>query len=142
MRRLMVWEPTLGAPDKRTLIEAVAVYLAQHGVVPLDAREGLAEALAAREEIGDTMVASNLAIPHAASPAVEEGAMVFVKLAEPIVDWNPGHNAARFVFTVMPEEPGEEDGEAVRSFFTSLADDDVLDAFVHGGRERIAERFL
>lgn len=141
MRRLMVWNPTLAAPDKRTLIDTVATFLAQHGVVPLGARETLAEALMEREDLGNTLAAPNMAIPHATCPAVEEGAFVFVKLASPIADWAPGAAVDRFVFTVLPPDPDPEDGEAVRSFFTALADDDVIAAYSGGDATRVESLF-
>ncbi|MBW3080405.1 PTS sugar transporter subunit IIA [Bifidobacterium saguinibicoloris] len=142
MRRFMIWEPTLAAPDKRTLIDTVAVYLAQHGLIPLERCRGLAEALMEREDLGDTLAAENMAIPHAACPDAGEGVFLFVKLARPLADWSAGAQVDRFVFTVLPPEPSEEDGEAVKRFFTALADDDVIGVYSRGDRDEVASNFL
>ena len=81
MKRLMVWEPALAANDKHTLISSVAESLAQQGVVPFGEQDALVEALVAREDLGNTLIATNTAIPHAPCPAVTEGAFVYVKRA-------------------------------------------------------------
>ena len=100
MKRLMVWEPALAANDKHTLISSVAESLAQQGVVPFGEQDALVEALVAREDLGNTLIATNTAIPHATCPAVTEGAFVYVKLAEPLLDWSEGAAVDRFVFTM------------------------------------------
>ena len=79
MKRLMVWEPALAANDKHTLISSVAESLAQQGVVSFGEQDALVEALVAREDLGNTLIATNTAIPHATCPAVTEGAFVYVK---------------------------------------------------------------
>lgn len=141
MKRLMVWNPVLSAPDKRTLIDTVAVFLAQHGIVPLERQGELADALMEREDLGGTLIAEHLAIPHATCPYVDEGAFVFVKLAEPIDDWAEGAHVDRFVFTVLHPEPESADGEAVRRFFTDLADDDVLAIYEAGDHTSVTRLF-
>ena len=128
MKRLMVWEPALAANDKHTLISSVAESLAQQGVV-------------SREDLGNTLIATNTAIPHATCPAVTAGAFVYVKLAEPLLDWSEGAAVDRFVFTVVPEQPSADDGEAVKRFFTSLADDAVLNVFSTGSQESVTQIF-
>ena len=63
MKRLMVWEPALAANDKHTLISSVAESLAQQGVVSFGEQDALVEALVAREDLGNTLIATNTAIP-------------------------------------------------------------------------------
>ena len=141
MKRLMVWEPALAANDKHTLISSVAESLAQQGVVSFGEQDALVEALVAREDLGNTLIATNTAIPHATCPAVTEGASVYLKLAEPLLDWSEGAAVDRFVFTVVPEQPSADDGEAVKRFFTSLADDAVLNVFSTGSQESVTQIF-
>lgn len=135
MRRFMIWNPPSAVPDKRALIDMAADYLAAQGAVT--DRRAAAEAIRERERLGDTMIAANLAIPHAMSEAVREATMLFVALEHGLDDWQPGRRVDRYLFTLIPPDAPADDLAGIRDLYLRLADDRTLDALAGGGRPTV-----
>jgi PTS system fructose-specific IIA component/PTS system nitrogen regulatory IIA component len=78
---------TAGTPE--AVVRFLVGWLVAAGRLPADELEPAVRQIMRREELGSTGVGRGLAIPHAASPAIDKPAAVVGRLAEPL-DWAAG----------------------------------------------------
>lgn len=93
-------DPALAAPDRDSVIKALAERLVTAGVLP--SAEPAIAALAAREAAQSTKIAPGMALPHATLDQLTEPVMM-VALADPPVPF------------------GADEGDLVRLFFVILS---------------------
>ncbi|MCI1241134.1 MAG: PTS sugar transporter subunit IIA [Bifidobacterium subtile] len=140
MKALIVWEPQWYAYDAGSLIEAMAQYLESRGLIKDGER--VAAALRQRESLGNTLIADNLAVPHAQSDAAGEAIMLFVKLREALPGWQGVATVDRWVVTLLPEQPSEHDAAVLKNFFRRLADERVVQTLVIGEYDEVRGTLL
>ncbi|MCI1661161.1 PTS sugar transporter subunit IIA [Bifidobacterium psychraerophilum] len=139
MRRLLLWEPNWQVHDKAALLSKVSQYLFDERMI-VDA-DAITRALTTREDLGNDLVAPNVAIPHAQHAAVEHAVMLMVKLRHPLLDWCPGADVDRYVFSLIPPTPSARDAGELKEFYTDIADDQVMDRLSLGDQREIRTIF-
>lgn len=135
MKSLIYWNSNFH--NKPELLAGVAKDLHdQHLVNDID--QTLA-ALNHREEIGNTLLAANLAVPHVQDSTVLSPVIVFVANQHPLTDWQDGAAVDRFIFVLLPMKCPATDSMFIKQLFISLADDTIMDLLAHGTEKNIQE---
>ncbi|MCH4208525.1 PTS sugar transporter subunit IIA [Bifidobacterium sp.] len=140
MKSLIAWEPQWCAHDADSLVESMAQYLESRGLINDGKR--VAAALRQRESFGNTLIADNLAVPHAQSDAADEAIMLFVKLREALSGWQGVATVDRLIVTLLPERPSEHDAAVLKNFFQRLADERITQTFSVGECDEVRETLL
>ncbi|MCP9311686.1 PTS sugar transporter subunit IIA [Liquorilactobacillus satsumensis] len=135
MKKIILWEPSFTVLNKASLLEAITDYLVKHGLIK-DQKEAII-AINKRENLGSTLIAPNLAIPHLKSYAIREAALIFVKLQNTLTDWQKDSQVERFIFTIVPEKCPVADLKMLKYFYIKLADDKKMEIFSHGSQKEI-----
>ena len=133
MKYLVMWHPE-NVSSKSQLLQAVAQELSTHGAI--SSTQALIDAIEQREQLGDTSLSEQLAIPHAQCEAVLEACIIFVATPAPIEDWK---QASRFVFTALPLQADAHDLTKIKDFFLHLADDRFVQELSVADEHRIRE---
>lgn len=102
--------PDLAADDLQGVVDRLADHLSAAGVVP--DRDGVAEALMAREAAHTTAMGHGMALPHATIPGLERPVLM-VALAPDAVQFGPEDTDPVRVFFVLLSPPGRE-GEHIK----------------------------
>lgn len=100
----------LDADDLQGVVDRLADHLAASAVV--SDRDGVAEALAAREAAHTTAMGHGMALPHATIPGLERPVLM-VALAPEAVQFGPADTDPVRVFFVLLSPPGRE-GEHIK----------------------------
>jgi mannitol/fructose-specific phosphotransferase system IIA component (Ntr-type) len=101
--QLIALEVDLGS--KRDVIEAIADLLAAGD--RLEDRDGYVADVLAREDVFETGIGDEIAIPHARSAAASESSLVYLRLCAP-VDWGES-GPARFIFGIAVPAANADD---------------------------------
>lgn len=139
MKRMLLWEPNWQLHDKAALLSKVSQYLLDEKAIT-DADE-VTQALAMREDLGNDLVAPNIAIPHAQHAAVKHAVLLLVKLKHPLQDWCSGADVDRYIFSLIPPNPSACDAGELKEFYTAIADDQVMDRLSLGDQREIRTIF-
>lgn len=139
MKRMIVWEPGCQIADGMALLDMVTGYLLRHDLIT--DREAVAEAVMRREDLGNDLVAPNVAIPHAQNPAVKQTVLLLVKLDHALHDWSEGSAVDRFIFSLIPPNPSIDDVSELKEFYSSVADDRVMQKLSSGNQREIRTIF-
>jgi nitrogen PTS system EIIA component len=111
----------LSAGSKKHALELLSEALADAVTGPT-AGEVL-EGLANRERLGSTGLGSSVAMPHARVAGIEESAVAFLKLAEPIEFGSPDGEPVDLLFGLLvPERSSPTDLETLNNVAQKLMD--------------------
>lgn len=132
MKTIMEWEPDLGKTsiDVFELLDWVIGYLSDLGLVKEPNR--LLERLMDREAAGSTLVGINLANPHAQLSEVSECLIFYIKLCDPILNWDGRHDVDRILVTLLPEKPDGRDLVRLRMLYRRMADEAFMNVLQSG----------
>jgi 2-O-A-mannosyl-D-glycerate PTS system EIIABC component len=88
-------------------------------------------AVYAREEISHTGLESGIAIPHGKSKSVKEASFAFIKVNNPIKDWESivDDNEVKYIFllAIPEEEAGSTHLELLAELMKKVSDDDYIE---------------
>lgn len=135
MKLLIYWDTNFAS--KAELFRKIATELKSHGLVT-DIQQTIA-ALNHREQIGNTLLANNLAVPHVQESLVVKPVLIFVKNKQPLLDWQEGAEVNRFIFVLLPMDCPSADSNFIRQLFISLADDSLMATLAHGSIMNVKE---
>lgn len=135
MKQLFSWDGPLQAENKASLFTDIAAYLQQEKLVADPS--AIVAALNERENLGNTLVAPGVAVPHIQDEAVKEATMLFVKLPRAIADWQAGQAAGRFIFVLLPKHSPQRDLIIFKNLFLKLADERAIDTVANGDRQQV-----
>ncbi|WP_295909544.1 PTS sugar transporter subunit IIA [uncultured Bifidobacterium sp.] len=132
MKTIMEWEPDLGKTsiDVFEFLDWVIGYLSDLGLVKEPNR--LRERLMDREAAGSTLVGVNLANPHAQLSEVSECLIFYIKLCDPILNWDGRHDVDRILVTLLPEKPDGRDLVRLRMLYRRMADEAFMNVLQSG----------
>lgn len=136
MKIIVDWEQNYQSSTSDALLQEVTDSLYQKGIV-----ESASKTLAAinqRRQIGDTLVAANVAVPHIQSSTVKQAIILFVKLSAGLSDYQPGYQVDRFVFILLPQAAAKDDLQYFKRLFIQLADETVMNILSHGDYVSVA----
>lgn len=102
----------------------------------------LTDLLAHREEVGNTMIAEHVILPHLESPKIKQSQVLFIRLKEP-VDLDLATPAIQLVITILLKS-GETQAtkQRIAKFTRCLADEEFLDQLLTSKNEAIFYQLL
>ncbi|KRN30075.1 PTS sugar transporter subunit IIA [Liquorilactobacillus mali] len=138
MKKIILWEPTFINTKKKELINDVVDYLLKKNLIY--SCDEVAKAINYRESLNSTIIAHNLAAPHAKSGAIRQTILLFIKLKEGefVTDWTENDKSIdRFIFTLIPEKCSLNDLQALKNFYIHLSKNNVMQLFCRGKKDEI-----
>lgn len=103
---------------------------------PAEAEELIAS-LKQREEIGNTMIAEHVILPHLESRKIEQSQVLLIRLAEPI-DLDEKTPEVQLIITILLKS-GETQAtkKRIAQFMRQLADEEFLEALLNAENEEL-----
>jgi len=103
---------------------------------PAEAEELIAS-LKQREEVGNTMIAEHVILPHLESRKIEQSQVLLIRLAEPI-DLDEKTPAVQLIITILLKS-GETQAtkKRIAQFMRQLADEEFLEALLNAENEEL-----
>lgn len=135
MRKFICWNIEIPESSKTGFIKWEADFLVRNGIV--DSIQNVKQALYEREQAGSTLITEQLALPHFKVDEVQEAVIIFVQLAKPILDWEPGYSVDRFLCVVVPSADKKQDLEKLKNLFVLLARDGILEKLSLNSKEEV-----
>lgn len=133
-----IWWEHYHAGDREILLQAIGQDLQREQGIQ-DVQRFVTEANE-RERLGSTVVAPHLAIPHVCSININKAMIIFIKLAEPVTDWDEDHHSIeRLILTILPQPIPPAAQKQCEHFFASLGRHSVLQMANEGNREEISK---
>lgn len=136
MKRFILWQTSFEGDDQKAILQFVSHFLFQHGLI--SDVEGIEREFERRENKGSTVLADNLAIPHAQNEFVKQAVLVYLRLPQPVI-WHNGQSIGRFIFVLLPEYAAKSDMLAMKDFFVSLADVQTMEWLAYGTRYEVSK---
>ena len=106
------------------LFVCICTYLQSKGVIR--SADLLVKDLLAREASGSTVIADQLANPHAQGPFVDECLLLYLKLSRPMPQWDGSHDVSRLLLILIPQDPSMKDLRYLRDLYRQMGDEKVL----------------
>lgn len=103
---------------------------------PAEAEELIAS-LKQREEVGNTMIAEHVILPHLESRKIEQSQVLLIRLAEPI-DLDEKTPAVQLIITILLKS-GETQAtkKRIAQFMRQLADEEFLEALLNAENKEL-----
>lgn len=91
-----------------------------------DDQEALVDLLLKREDVGSTLIAPEIILPHLESERVQRSQILFIKFREPI-DWDQKTGPVKLAIVIILKQNEEQTVKVAISQFTrTLADEEYL----------------
>ncbi|MGM0214502.1 PTS sugar transporter subunit IIA [Enterococcus sp. AZ109] len=104
--------------------EEVFAFIAHH--VNTDEQAALVDLLLKREEVGSTLIAPEIILPHLESELVQASQVLFIKFHEPL-NWDEATGIVKLAIVIILKQNEEQAVKVAISQFTrTLADEDYL----------------
>ena len=113
-----------GQESMHALFVCICRHLQSKGIIR--SVDLLAKELFAREVSGSTVIADQLANPHAQGPFVDECLLLYLKLSRPMPQWDGSHDVSRLLLILIPQDPSMKDLRYLRDFYRRMGDEKVL----------------
>lgn len=119
---------TTAAPAHKDSVHAlfacICTHLQSKGVIR--SADFLVKDLLARESSGSTVIADQLANPHAQGSFVDECLLLYLELSRPIPQWDGSHEVSRLLLILIPQNPSMKDLQYLRDLYRRMGDEKVL----------------
>ena len=119
---------TAAVPSRKDSVHAlfacICTQLQSKGVIR--SADFLVKDLLAREASGSTVIADQLANPHAQGSFVDECLLLYLKLSRPIPQWDGSHDVSRLLLILIPQNPSMKDLRYLRDLYRRMGDEKVL----------------
>ncbi|PMC34124.1 hypothetical protein CJ195_24505 [Bacillus sp. UMB0899] len=93
----------------------------------LSKKEEVINQLNDREEVGSTLIAEHVMLPHIESAQIKKSQIIFIRLANPILSWDYQTKDIRLLIAILLKENENEQIKKKISLFTrTLADEEYL----------------
>ncbi len=106
------------------LFACICTHLQSKGVIR--SADFLVKDLLAREASGSTVIADQLANPHAQGSFVDECLLLYLWLSRPIPQWDGSHDVSRLLLILIPQNPSMKDLQYLRDLYRRMGDEKVL----------------
>ena len=119
---------TAAVPSRKDSVHAlfacICTHLQSKGVIR--SADFLVKDLLAREASGSTVIADQLANPHAQGSFVDECLLLYLRLSRPIPQWDGSHDVSRLLLILIPQNPTMKDLQYLRDLYRRMGDEKVL----------------
>ena len=119
---------TAAVPSRKDSVHAlfacICTHLQSKGVIR--SADFLVKDLLAREASGSTVIADQLANPHAQGSFVDECLLLYLRLSRPIPQWDGSHDVSRLLLILIPQNPSMKDLQYLRDLYRRMGDEKVL----------------
>ena len=119
---------TAAVPSRKDSVHAlfacICTHLQSKGVIR--SADFLVKDLLAREASGSTVIADQLANPHAQGSFVDECLLLYLRLSRPIPQWDGSHDVSRLLLILIPQNPSMKDLRYLRDLYRRMGDEKVL----------------
>ena len=119
---------TAAVPSRKDSVHAlfacICTHLQSKGVIR--SADFLVKDLLAREASGSTVIADQLANPHAQGSFVDECLLLYLRLSRPIPQWDGSHDVSRLLLILIPQDPSMKDLRYLRDLYRRMGDEKVL----------------
>lgn len=104
-------------------------------------KEEIVKQLKEREQVGSTLIAEHVLLPHIESSQVKKSQILFIRLAEPIASWDCQTKDIHLLIVILLKENENEQIKRKISLFTrTLADEDYLNKLLNINDEKNFEQ--
>lgn len=120
--------------SQNELFQKFAQFCLKHNII--SSPQALVEKLIHRERQGNSLIAEGLALPHVESSSVANSAFIFIRLEEPLNEWNHQEDSVKGVlFLLLKKEETTENLSKIREIMKALADERVVEGLLSGNQE-------
>ncbi|HIW70492.1 MAG TPA: PTS sugar transporter subunit IIA [Candidatus Limosilactobacillus merdipullorum] len=136
MKRFIQWAPAIRGNDRAAVLEYVSQFLLDQRIV--DDAQQIRQDFLKRERQGSTVMAANLAIPHAQNPEIKQAVMLYLRVPQPVT-WTNGQAIGRFIFILLPAQAAKQDLMAMKDFFVGMADVQTMEWLATGTYQEVSK---